>query len=501
MFGTVPQGVGAPSAIRSEVDFVDEPGSVWHGTCRQVVPVDVTHSADSRSRCVRVPDVAVQSDARLTRASIKSTWERVAEINLGAGCGINLGAGCGVHIPVTDGAGRGVPSSKPARPARSPVFPCPRGEGVTGAAMNPPSSSWRPHVLFTRRVCQNGCDDLAPRVDPPRRVRSGNAQGDHADAASDSDAAGQCPATQLTEALDRARATIGAAAATAVILRANCTWNGASGRADVPNDVAVRPSDRLRVGSVTKTFTAALVLQLVNEGTLGLDDVLESWVPGVANGGAISIEQLLRHTSGVADYLDQGFFPLASEQWTPEQIVAYANAKPPAFAPGTNWGYSNTNYILLGMIIERATGSSYHQQLRSRLLDPLQLADTFVEGDEDIPGGFIRGYVQQNGGYVERARCDEWVGGVGRWGHRLHRGRHRTIRPRASARQRARARSGRRDDHPHHSARRLDGGFRDGLDHDRLALRAARRETTVAPSASVPISYTFRVRTWRWRCS
>jgi D-alanyl-D-alanine carboxypeptidase len=228
-----------------------------------------------------------------------------------------------------------------------------------------------------------------------------NAPGGHPDAAADSQAAGGCPATELAGALDQARATIGAAAATAVILRANCAWNGASGRADVPNDVAVRPGDRLRVGSVTKTFTAALVLQLVDEGRVRLDDVLESWVPGVANGAAITIEQLLRHTSGVADYLDQGFFPLASEQWTPEQIVAYANAKPPAFAPGTNWGYSNTNYILLGMVIERATGNSYHQQLHSRLLDPLQLADTFVEGDEDIPGGFIRGYVQQNGAYVD----------------------------------------------------------------------------------------------------
>jgi D-alanyl-D-alanine carboxypeptidase len=245
-----------------------------------------------------------------------------------------------------------------------------------------------------------------------------------------------CPmAAELQSVLDQAWKASGAAAATAAMRRSDgCSWEGASGRVDVPGDVAATAHHRFRIGSVTKTFTATVVLQLIDEGAFRLDDMLERWVPGVANGGAITIEQLLRHTSGVYDYLDQDFFARAAEEWTPEALVAYANERPPAFAPGTRWGYSNTNYILLGMIIELATGGTYQQQVRDRVIAPLGLADTFVEGAEEIPGGFARGYLQQDDGYVDVRDAlnpsAAWAAGavvssaadVARFGHELLRG-------------------------------------------------------------------------------
>src|SRR3712207_4035782 len=119
---------------------------------------------------------------------------------------------------------------------------------------------------------------------------------------------------------------------------------------------ALRSTDRFRVGSVTKTFVATVVLQLAGEARLSLDDSVERWLPGLVPGGdRITIRQLLNHTSGLYDYEDdqsvfkpylEGDFAFA---YTPQQLIAVSNAHGPNFAPGTSWSYSNTGYVLAGL--------------------------------------------------------------------------------------------------------------------------------------------------------
>lgn len=198
-------------------------------------------------------------------------------------------------------------------------------------------------------------------------------------------------AEQLQEALDNARASydlIGVSAA--VIVPGQEIWTGASGFSRPPNKM--RPDMLFGIGSVTKTFTAALILKLAEEGLLSLDDSLHQWLPSFQNiDSTITIRQLLNHTSGIFDFLNDGFDDFWSavaadltKVWTPEEILTFV--KEPHFPPGSSWKYSNTNYILLGMIIKEVTGSQVSTELRNRLLNPLNLHSTFLDVEETISG-------------------------------------------------------------------------------------------------------------------
>jgi D-alanyl-D-alanine carboxypeptidase len=146
-------------------------------------------------------------------------------------------------------------------------------------------------------------------------------------------------------------------------------------------------TDRFRVGSITKTFVAALVLRVAEDGGLSLDDSVERWLPGlVPNGAAISVRQLMQHTSGLFDYAADPatFEPFAANPghaWQPRELVSIATAHTPNFAPGQGWGYSNTNYVLLGLIVEAATGTTVGVQLERRIFRPLGLWATTFDTD------------------------------------------------------------------------------------------------------------------------
>jgi D-alanyl-D-alanine carboxypeptidase len=147
---------------------------------------------------------------------------------------------------------------------------------------------------------------------------------------------------------------------------------------------AERPgaNQRFRAGSITKTFTAAIVLQLVQEGKLGLGDTLEQHLPGVVpRGRDITVRQLLRHQSGLENYTNLPHWPwlkqaLGSAATRPIDILRYAGSQPLVVEPGSAVMYSNTNYIALGLVIEQVTGSSYADELQRRILDPLGLDHT-----------------------------------------------------------------------------------------------------------------------------
>jgi D-alanyl-D-alanine carboxypeptidase len=154
---------------------------------------------------------------------------------------------------------------------------------------------------------------------------------------------------------------------------------------------AQRPAEdqRFRIGSVTKTFTAAIVLQLVDEGKVRLAGTLDDYLPGVVpRGDRITIRQLLAHRSGLPNYSDfTTWFEPARRSPTirPIDILRFAASQRPSFAPGSQWRYSNTNYVALGLVIEKVTGHSYGQELEQRIFEPLGLEQTELPEADVVP--------------------------------------------------------------------------------------------------------------------
>ena len=155
----------------------------------------------------------------------------------------------------------------------------------------------------------------------------------------------------------------------------------------------LRPEERFRIASVTKTFVAALVLQLVEDGKLRLDDTVERWLPGlVPNGRAITIRQLLQHTSGLYDYVEEpSVLRSPDRRWTPEELIGLAAAHPVERRRSHRFAYSSTNYLLLGRIAEKAGGAPLASQLRRRLFAPLDLRQTTFEPGL-VRGAYVHGH-------------------------------------------------------------------------------------------------------------
>jgi D-alanyl-D-alanine carboxypeptidase len=172
----------------------------------------------------------------------------------------------------------------------------------------------------------------------------------------------------------------------------------AAGLAALDGRVLLRTGDRFRAGSITKTFVAVVVLQLVAEHRLRLGDTVERWLPSlVPNGGRITLRDLLAHTSGLPDYAGDTAFlrQTATEprrRWTPGELVRVATNQAPVAPPGERFVYASTNYVLLGLIVERATSTTLEHQLRRRIIAPLRLRDTSFAPNSRIPGRHARGY-------------------------------------------------------------------------------------------------------------
>lgn len=200
---------------------------------------------------------------------------------------------------------------------------------------------------------------------------------------------------EVQRVLDRAVATKIAPGIVTEIRDGRRTWFGSAGVSDTKTGRKRHQNERFRVGSVSKAFTATVVLKLVAEGKLSLDDTLDRWLPGLFDGtayehGKITIRQLLNQTSGIYAYSDdEEFFKQGvGQEWfkhrydthTPEQLVKIALAHPPTGAPGERFKYSNTNYILAAMIVEKATGRTFKQELNRTVIRPLGLTGTSLPG-------------------------------------------------------------------------------------------------------------------------
>jgi D-alanyl-D-alanine carboxypeptidase len=194
----------------------------------------------------------------------------------------------------------------------------------------------------------------------------------------------------------------GAAGAMVEVRDEHGVWRGTSGVAEIGTTRPVPVHGRFRVGSITKTFVATAVLQLVDKGRLRLDDPVQKWLPDAVPDARITVRQLLNHTSGLPDYRltlplppNPEFLANRWRTWTPTELVARVAGRPPTVdPPGSAFSYSSTGYLLLGQIIERVTGRSYDTEIERRIIEPLALHGTSMPGTSPrIPGPLPHGYV------------------------------------------------------------------------------------------------------------
>jgi D-alanyl-D-alanine carboxypeptidase len=242
-------------------------------------------------------------------------------------------------------------------------------------------------------------------------------------------------------------------ATAAIVLPDGTALALAVGYSDSTRRVPMRTDDRMLQGSVGKTYYAAVAMQLVAQGRLDLDAAVSDylgdrpWFDRVPNASDITVRNLMNHTSGVMRYEFKQEFLVdlkadPDKHWEPEELLAYILDEQPQFAAGQGWEYSDTNYILLGLIIESITGGSLYDEVKRRLLEPLGLHNT-VPSEGRIIAGLVQGYAGAGNPFLGRDEVllpdgrfvinpqFEWAGGgyasttedLARWTKAVYEGR------------------------------------------------------------------------------
>ena len=193
------------------------------------------------------------------------------------------------------------------------------------------------------------------------------------------------------------------------------SFTARSGTAELGGTRPVPLNGRFRAGSITKTFTATVVLQLAGEGKVELDAPVNRYLPGLVD-ARITVRQLLQHTSGLFNYTNaigfqpQEFEPIRFKQWTPAELIAISTSRPLQFEPDTKWEYNNTGFVVLGELIEKITKQSYERTVQQRILKPLHLNDTTPPGDNpNIHGPHAHSYGLVNGEPTDTTRWNPSV--------------------------------------------------------------------------------------------
>jgi len=237
-----------------------------------------------------------------------------------------------------------------------------------------------------------------------------------------------------------------------VVLADGTTFGLAAGMADTALGIVMTPESRLMQGSVGKTYVSAVAMQLIHRGVLDLDAKVatylgdEQWFDRVPNHADVTIRNLMNHTSGIVRYEFNDRFitdllAAPDKVWQPVEQLAYLFDTQAPFAAGEGWDYSDTNYIILGMIIEKLTGNTYYDEMRRRILEPLELRNTVPSNSRRVPG-LVQGYagvenvfrvpdaVIEDGEFAINPQF-EWTGGgiastaedLARWAKDLYEGR------------------------------------------------------------------------------
>jgi len=177
----------------------------------------------------------------------------------------------------------------------------------------------------------------------------------------------------------------------------NLVWVTGKGKSNVVTGEKPDPSMKYRIGSITKTYTYTVLLQLADSGKINLTDKLSKYIPDFPKADSITIRMLCNHTSGIFDYTSTTQFMISLltqplKKWTSQELIDLVKTEPFYFSPGTNFEYSNTNTIIAGKIIEQITGNSAATEIQRRILNPLHLTNTLYPSDNILPGSFVHGY-------------------------------------------------------------------------------------------------------------
>ncbi len=201
---------------------------------------------------------------------------------------------------------------------------------------------------------------------------------------------------RLQRTLDSAVRTAPVRGVSAAVILANGTeWRGTAGLSEP--GTAMAPAMRLGIGSISKNIMAALLVRLAERGLLSLDDPLSRWLPPIAQvDPAITVRQLLNHTSGVYDITDapgyrDSILANVAVRWTPQRTLSLLRA--PLFPRGTGWSYSNSNYILAGLVAEAVLRRAVHESVRAELTGPLDLPSLFLDQAEAATGPLAGGWI------------------------------------------------------------------------------------------------------------
>ncbi len=219
----------------------------------------------------------------------------------------------------------------------------------------------------------------------------------------------------VQQALDQLTSSGAALGVQARVTDGRQRFTARSGKAELDRSRPVPENGRFRVGSITKTFVSTVLLQLAGEGRLELDAPVVRYLPGLVD-SRITVRQVLQHTSGLYNYTDalplnpDEFEQIRYKHWTPQELLKISTDKPLDFEPGTKWNYSNTNYVVAGLLVEELTGRPYEKAVEQRILKPLRLSGTEVPGDEvDISGPHAHGYVTVAGKPTDITRINPSV--------------------------------------------------------------------------------------------
>jgi D-alanyl-D-alanine carboxypeptidase len=237
---------------------------------------------------------------------------------------------------------------------------------------------------------------VEPEVQPPGTSGPIPSQTAPSTAPSAQPASVTIPTAALQARLDTIRTKLDIpGASVTIIFPDGSSWTGVSGLANVRRETPVEADTAFAIASISKTYTAALILELAEDGALDLDARVSRYLPDLPLVGKTTIRQLLDHTSGLTDYflhgkIDARLLADKGHAWTAAETLKYV--RKPAFRPGRGWLYSNTNYYLLALVAEAVDGRPLAEQLRTRFLDPLELTRTYEQVDEERRGPIAHGY-------------------------------------------------------------------------------------------------------------
>ena len=225
-------------------------------------------------------------------------------------------------------------------------------------------------------------------------------------------------AKKISADVERALHRLGAPGAAILVLQdGRVSYLGAFGLRDLARKLSVRSDTHFEIGSITKQFTAASILQLQEAGKLQIDKPLADYLPNAPHAREVTLRQLLSHTSGLHDYLDlpaDQMDRLVSRPISYADLIGRVASLPLDFKPGSRWSYSNTGYLLLGKVIETVSGEPYREYLQRHILGPLHMTQTYTTAEELHLQNMAKGYHHKNGTVMRAPIIDpSWGGAAG----------------------------------------------------------------------------------------